>query len=87
MKTIWKYEVPVQDEFVVPLPGRAEVLSVGVQYDKPQMWVLVDPNERRVPRTFSVVGTGHPVDLNRVGRFIGTFQLMDGVFIGHLFEK
>ena len=62
VKTIYKYPVVVDDEFTIYLPEGAQVLSVDVQQDEPQMWVLVDPAAPKTKRTFRVIGTGHPID-------------------------
>ncbi len=89
MKAIWKYPVPVQDEFTVEMPSGAEVLSVQVQETQVCMWVLVDPNDvddAKVKRIFRIYGTGHPIPEN-ISReqFIGTWQHPGLVF--HLFEE
>lgn len=49
------------------------------------LWVLVDPNAPEEPRSFSVYGTGHFMPDNP-GTFIGTFQMLGGDLIFHLFE-
>lgn len=38
MRTIWKF--PVVSVFQLELPVDAEILSVQVQHERPQMWVL-----------------------------------------------
>ena len=93
MRAIWQFEVSVQDHFEVEMPVGAEVLSVMTQpspyhdyADTVQMWALCDPAALKETKRFCVIGTGHPVDLVGLGRFIGTFQLAGGTFVGHLFE-
>lgn len=54
------------------------------QRNKPYIWVLADPKEQCHNRRFSIVPTGFEVD--SVGTYIGTFQMFDGAFVGHLFE-
>jgi hypothetical protein len=85
MNTIWKFPVEVADRFVVPMPSGAEVLSVQMQNDVPVMWARVDDTAPVVDREFAVHGTGHPVPSNR-GRFIGSFQMLGGRLVFHLFE-
>jgi hypothetical protein len=82
MLTIYKYNVE-PDTFIVELPGDAKVLSVRIQNQKPKMWVLLDDEAPKIPRSFVAYGTGHLMVDERI-KFIGTFQLDWMVF--HLFE-
>lgn len=85
MKTVWKYTLDEKDDITINLPLGAEILSVQEQHGEPQMWVLVDPNEVVIEqRVFRLAGTGHPI--KKSVKFIGTFQLFGGSFVGHLFE-
>lgn len=86
MKTIWKYTLDASDVLEVSLPLNSTVLSVQEQNGEPQMWVLVNPEEKVFEkRFFRLSGTGHPIREN-IKSFIGTFQLYKGSFVGHLFE-
>lgn len=85
-KVVWKYNIKNADEFTVNMPADAEILSVQVQHGKPQLWAFVDPEAKVLhPRRFRLSGTGHPMTEGHY-RFIGTFQLEGGNFVGHLFE-
>jgi hypothetical protein len=84
-KTVWKYQVPVQDYFELELPVGAIPLTVQVQGDTPRMWVLVNPDEtKKCKYQFRVLGTGHKSDdtLN----YLGTFQVNNGQYVFHVFE-
>ena len=84
-KTIWKYDVPVTQEFTLAMPKGAELLSVQEQREQVRLWALVDPSAMKVTRKFQVVGTGwdfDPTDLT----FVGTYQVSGGDFVFHLFE-
>ncbi len=86
MKTIYKYQLAVVDEQVIPLPCTAEILSVGVQHGNPVLWAVVDPShEVSDGQKILICGTGNPMPVRGVDEFIGTFQLLDGNFIGHVF--
>ena len=84
-RKVYKYPVVMENRFTLALPEKAEVLSVGVQFGQPQVWVFLDPNAPKVVRTFMVASTGYPVEEPNV-KFIGTFQLEGGALIFHLFE-
>lgn len=82
MRTIWKFEAPVDDALTIAMPLGADVLSVQVQAGVPCIWARVDPGMPLESRAFCWRGTGHPADV--LGPFIGTIQMHTLVF--HLFE-
>ena len=85
--TIWKYPLKVTDEQIINLPIGSEYLSVQVQNGTPCLWAKVNPQENVIIRVKIVtVGTGHPADhVNEYMQFLGTYQLFDGEFVGHVF--
>ena len=87
MRTIWKFPLETQDRQFVPMPAGATLLSVQCQHDAPQLWALVDqnPNAFLVERRINIYGTGHPV--TEGGIFVGTYQLMDGALVFHVFDQ
>jgi len=85
MKTIYKYPVSLTDEFILDLPKDAKILTVQMQHGKPQLWVLVDPENYTVERKFRLAGTGHSVPTGAIW-YINTFQLDNGSLVFHLFE-
>lgn len=84
VRSVWKFEIPVTDEFTLTMPKSAQPLYVAVQGDKPWLWALVDPGAEREERTFYVHGTGHPVTPG--ADHVGSFLLLDGRFVGHVFQ-
>ena len=93
MRVIWKYLIPVQDRFTLEIPGAfkdVQFLCVQPQGTalNPCLWVLVDPNGPKGSWLFAVRGTGHEfTELDEpTGTYVGTFQLADGKFVGHLFH-
>ena len=88
MKTIWKWQVPMMDEFQIPMPAGAQLLSLQVQHGKPQLWALVDQNAdaEMEYRWFRNYETGHVLP-DDPGDYVGTYVAMDGRFVGHLFER
>ena len=86
--TIWKYKIPLTDEFSLDMPGDPQMLTVQVQPQQGIMlWALVDPRRSNQTRHFRLAGTGHPIDYEPHDlRFVGSFQLEEGALIFHLFE-
>lgn len=86
-KVIWKFELSV-DNLSIEMPKGAEILSVQVQNNKPCIWALVDPKAPMKEKVIEVFGTGKEVPCDGISRtFIGTFQLQDGMWVFHLFER
>ena len=98
MRIIYKYEIPIMDEFTLDLPLDSEVLCVQVQRGKPYIWVSCDYHTAVLAcppigrnRTFFLRGTGLIFDYkSNTERYIGTFQFgkLNSIqrFVGHLFE-
>lgn len=87
MKTIYKYHVPINDEFSLELPSGAKILCVGVQNNEPYIWVLVYSDYEVIKRYFSWRGTGHDCSNVSSANYIGTVQLYNGQLVFHLFES
>ena len=87
MKKIFKYEL-TGDTTPIELPLLFEVLCVQVQFDKPQVWILVDDYYEPMKRiyNFHIIATGEevPNDFTRKN-YIGTFQQLEGALIWHVF--
>ena len=85
MKTIWKYELQV-DRNEIEIPQGAAILSVQTQNERPCIWFELFADNPKETRVFEIFGTGHTLP-NSPGRYIGTIQLMDGKFVGHIYER
>ena len=87
MKTIYKYKIEVKDDQNIMMPEGAKVLTVQAQHGEPCVWAEVDPEQTFTTfRRFVTVGTGrHPIaDIDTL-HYVGTYQLVNGNFIGHLY--
>lgn len=87
--TIWKYPIQVRDSQKISMPYTHNILCVQVQNDEPCLWVEVNSDHPLIDVEILVYGTGHKI--NQPGksraRYIGTFQLMDGQFVGHVYVR
>jgi len=89
MKRIFKYPLVVQGITTIEMPKGARVLAVQPQYNKLQVWALINDSEKELEvHSFYTFGTGKEVtvDLDKC-TYIGTYQLLDGAFVGHLYES
>jgi hypothetical protein len=84
--SIWKFPLETEDEQIINVPVGAEFLSVQVQHGQPCIWAKVNPQENVIVRAkVVIIGTGHPANASDNMQFIGTYQLHDGNFVGHVF--
>lgn len=86
MPTIWKFSFETRDGVMIDMPEGAEILSLQLQNGMPTIWALVHPERRLAARWFRIYGTGHPIDMEMEGEFIGTYQLAGGALVFHVFE-
>jgi hypothetical protein len=84
MKSIFKYELVVTDEFNLLIPSGAEFLSVQVQNNKPCLWALVEPRNELRHYRFRCFGTGQGIDQSGL-KYLGTTQAVGGSFAWHFF--
>ncbi len=83
---IYKYEIKLDDDQTISLPTGAKILTVQIQGRIPYIWAMFDENLGGLePRKISVIGTGNPMP--EVGRYIGTFQMLEGMLVWHVFES
>ena len=87
MKTIWKYQIPPQDFITIEMPKNAKILSFHTQNDIPCIWVLVNSDAPKEPRTLLLRGTGHPIKIaSECLKYIGSTLMMNDSLVWHLFE-
>jgi hypothetical protein len=59
-RTVWKYDLPLADEFTITIPTAHKVVHIGPDAnDVICMWVEVDAEVDVHNFTFHVEGTGH----------------------------
>ena len=86
MTTIWKFQLSLEGHTDLTMPVGLEVLSVQVQKGVPCLWARCNPSAALEPRRFVAVATGESTRRDKVGDFIGTYQLAGGALVYHLFH-
>lgn len=89
MKKIYRYEIPLKDQFTLKIPADGEILHVGEKDGVPNIWININDEHEWDNRLFFVYATGEPIERDDL-KYIGTFQDKknpDFTFIWHLFEK
>lgn len=85
MKKIWKFKLEGQTCQKISMPEGAQVLTVQEQGGIPYLWAVCETDNPLADRHFLMYGTGHLMDI-AVDKYIGTFQLMNGGLVFHVFE-
>lgn len=87
MKTIWKYELPVNGLNKLFIPKGFKALSLIEQQNRVVLYCLVDPYEQKVEEFFYVLGTGQDVSDSLLDLdFLGTISTFDGMLVWHVFH-
>lgn len=84
-RVVWKFQLKVQTHNDIEMPKGAQVVHVAAQFETPCLWALVDPDAEKEIRRFGIAATGLPWD-EREARYVGTFMLGGGSFLGHVVE-
>jgi hypothetical protein len=85
---IWKFPLNVNYYQEIIIPKNSKILTVQTQKNRPYLWVMLPEQEPHdTVYAFITTGTGH-VEVVRDGiEYVGTYQLDDGEFVGHVFYK
>lgn len=90
MLTVHKFNLHLADEQEIKLPQGAIVLHADDQAGYLTIWVLLNPQDDRVPWQIAIKGTGHPVDPQMLGHFVRTVLMREGRMAGlvwHVFAR
>ena len=87
---IYKYSKKLdelQDTTWFYMPNPCKIVSVVNQNNSLCIYALVDENQPNQHTPFRIVGTGHPVDDEGLGEFIGTVLFYGGSLVFHIFKE
>ena len=73
MKTIYKYELQIEDEQNIPMPVGSKIVHVGLDPRGVScIWAEVETENPVENVNFHIIGTGHPLpnELVHVGSFV-----------------
>ena len=76
MLTVWKYQLEVEDNQTIHVPGKADPLCMQVVNEHPCIYWLVDPDAAPVEVEVITHGTGHPADDVLGAQYVGTYQMI-----------
>lgn len=84
VNSIWKYPLAVTDSQAVEMPQGSSILCLQMQDGVPCVWARVNPKAKKILRTFATYGTGHSLSDTASLRYVGTYQLPNGL-VFHVF--
>jgi len=87
VKTIWKFPLAVADYQLVAMPRGAEVLAVQTQNGTACIWAKVDTEKSSIGRGVWIRVTGPAIGDAERGVHAGTFQLVGGQLVCHVFVE
>lgn len=85
MQVIHKYTLEKRLWQVLQIPAGAEVVHVGAQHDRIQIWAIVDNKRPIQSRGFTVIMTGFDVPFD--SEYLGTVLLHNGTTVLHVFQE
>ena len=99
MKRIFKYKLRTTDEQTIRVPtlkinGKIvdfseQILKIDVQHGDLYLWCMVNDDQEEQEHYVYIFGTGHEIEDEYISKhfYVGSYQLCDGNFVGHVFIK
>ena len=84
---IWKYELEIKDTQQLSIPSKAKMLTVETIRNSPWLFVLVNPLAEKIRRTIRVYDTEDTIKAEDNGKYVGTYQQDNGIFVFHIFDE
>lgn len=87
MRTVWKYDLQINDVQTVYAPFGATPLTAQMQKSKLALWMLIpDVDAPDQPIEIFIFGTGHPMPtIISALHYLATVQMEGGDLIWHVF--
>lgn len=87
MKTIYKYPLTLVDKQTIEMPMDFQILCIQTQFNKPCIWVMVNPKLPPIGIKIEIYGTGESITnpYPEYLKYIGTFQTNNGHEVYHVF--
>ena len=82
---ILKYQLKKDDEQIIKIPERSEILDIQLQNGIPVMWAKVDPESEDIEIKINMYGTGWEINDDDTTEDIYLSTVQDGSFVWHFF--
>ena len=84
MKTIYKYALEHVDEQEIETHEGFLDLCVKAQYGNAVLWLIVDPNKKKIKVKVYIIATGQSFD-PKDKRYLDSVLLLEGRIVWHIF--
>lgn len=84
-KVIYKCQLETTESQEFVLPHDFKFLTLQTQMEKPCLWFEVSQNAPVVVVEVRIIGTGHQLPDDVELTYLGSYQLMNGSFVGHVY--
>ena len=81
---IYKQRLEIADIQKITIPGDSQFLSLQAQDNKPVLWYIVGAD---INKEFTLITMTTGRNNGERGKYLGTYQLNGGAFVGHVFIK
>ncbi|MFW2163132.1 hypothetical protein ACG93T_17440 [Acinetobacter beijerinckii] len=86
-KTIYKYDLAIQDNQTIEMPAGSKALCIDVQHGDPKLWVLCNPDMPKISYEVLCVDTGQEIN-KPIGQYLGTIHISRAVpLVFHFFSS
>ncbi len=84
-KVIYKFPLKIDEANEIMVSEGYEILTVQTQNGNPFIWIIIETENRIDKCILEIVYTGNPM-LQKFKKYIGTFQLLEGILDYHVFQ-
>lgn len=85
-KRVFKYPIETEDRQNIQIHKGYQFLTVDTQSEKPCIWALVDDEAPITVARIRTHGTGHEIYESENLHYIGSYHLLRGQLVFHVFE-
>ena len=87
-RKIYKFQIDPSGFTKITVPKNAQILTLMIDQKTgaPCLWIELNTRFELEERNFVVVATGVEFPSDRRFDYVGSFQILEGDFIGHLYE-
>jgi hypothetical protein len=86
MQTIYKYPLKAEEWQLIEMPEGSKILCVQVQGGTPCIWVLCNNVLPMTKRAIYIRATGGNCEGMCTEDYIGTYQMLGGALVFHVFS-
>lgn len=87
MKTIYKHPLQITDKQTIKIAKGSIILSTAIQRGQFCIWYACDTRNKLEEISIYIFGTGHKIENDFDGKFIGTVLMSEDDLVWHVFQE